>query len=469
VRKVNVAILGAGTAGLTALGVVRKHTDDFVIVNDGPYGTTCARVGCMPSKALIHIANDFHRRRTFDAVGIRGADELSMDVAAALAWVRDYRDARVAPNLKPTERVGDRNIAGRAAFVAPDELLVARADGGEERIHADAVVVATGSTPIVPASWRAFGERILTTDSLFEQTDLPRRLAVVGLGAIGLELGQALARLGLEVTGFELRESVAGLTDPELQAEAVERFASEFSVHLGHGVEIERVGEGGLRVVAGDAEATVDAALIALGRAPNVSGLGLDRLGLPLDERGLPPFDPNTMQVGDLPIYIAGDIDADRVVMHEASDEGFIAAWNALHGPTRFQRRTPLSIAFTDPEIAMVGLPHASLPEGALSALHDFARQGRAIAMRSAHGKLRVYAEPGNGRLLGAEIVAPHGEHLAHLLALAIERQLTLAELLTMPVYHPVLEEGLRSALRALARQAYGEAPLEFRQLGDVG
>jgi dihydrolipoamide dehydrogenase len=461
---VKVAILGAGTAGLTALGVVRKHTDDFVIVNHGPYGTTCARVGCMPSKALIQIANDFHRRHTFGAVGIRGGDDLGIDVPAALAWVRDYRDARVGPNLKPTDRVGDRNIPGRASFLAPDELQVVRADGAVERIRTEAVVIATGSTPVVPTPWRGFGERILTTDSLFEQRDLPRRLAVAGLGAIGLELGQALARLGLDVTGFELRDTVAGLTDPELQAEAVQRFASEFVVHVGQPVEIVAAGDA-LRVTGGDREATVDAVLAALGRAPNVAGLGLDLLGLELDRHGLPPFDPHTMQVADLPIYIAGDVDADRVVMHEASDEGFIAAWNALHGPTRFRRRTPLAIAFTDPEIATVGLPYTSLPEGTVSASHDFSRQSRALAMRSAAGMLKVYAEPGSGRLLGAELMTPHGEHLAHLLALAIEHELSVAEVLMMPVYHPVLEEGLRSALRSLARKAYGEAPLEFRQL----
>lgn len=465
-RRVKVAILGAGTAGLTALGVVRKHTDDVVVVNHGPYGTTCARVGCMPSKALIHIANDFHRRRAFDAVGIRGGDALSMDVAAALAWVRDYRDARVGPSLKPTERLGDGNIPGRASFVAPDELRVALPDGGEERIRADAVIVATGSTPIVPAPWRAFGDRILTTDTLFEQQGLPRRLAVVGLGAIGLELGQALARLGLEVTGFELRDTVANLTDPELQAAAVERFASELTLHLGRAVELEADGDA-VRVVAGEEAATVDAVLASLGRSPNLGDLGLERLGLPLDDRGMPPFDPQTMQLGDLPIYIAGDVDADRVVMHEASDEGFIAAWNAVHGPTRFRRRTPLTIAFTDPEIAMVGLPHAALPEGTVSASHDFSRQSRALAMRNAAGRLKVYAEPGSGRLLGAELMTPHGEHLAHLLALAIERELSVEDVLRMPVYHPVLEEGLRSALRSLARKAYGEAPLEFRRLDD--
>jgi dihydrolipoamide dehydrogenase len=466
VRNVKVAILGAGTAGLTALGIVRKHTDDFVIINDGAYGTTCARVGCMPSKALIQIANDYHRRATFDAVGIRGGDGLRMDVGAALAWVRSYRDARVAPNLKPTDRVGERNIPGRASFEAPDVLRIARADGGEERIRAEAVIVATGSRPIVPAAWRSFGDRILTTDTLFEQRDLPGRIAVVGLGAIGLEMGQALARLGLEVSAFELRDSVAALTDPELQAEAARLFAEEFALHLGHGVEIHAAGDA-LRVVAGEHEATVDAVLAALGRAPNVTDLGLERLGLPLDARGLPPFDPHTAQVGDLPIYIAGDVDADRVVMHEASDEGFLAAWNAVHGPTRFRRRTPLTIAFTDPEIAMVGLPYAALPEGSVRASHDFSRQSRALAMRSAAGRLELYAEPGSGRLLGAELMTPHGEHLAHLLALAIERELSVAEILTMPVYHPVLEEGLRSALRSLAKKAYDEAPLEFRTLED--
>ncbi len=463
-RNVKVAILGAGTAGLTALGIVRKHTDDYVIVNDGPYGTTCARVGCMPSKALIHIANDYHRRGAFEAVGIRGGDGLRMDVGAALAWVRSYRDARVAPNLRPTDRAGERNIPGRASFEAPDVVRVARADGGEERIRAEAVIVATGSSPIVPAAWREFGDRILTTDTLFEQTDLPRRIAVVGLGAVGLEMGQALSRLGLEVSAFEMRNSVAALTAPAVRTEAAAHFAEEFELHLGHPVELHADGDA-VRVVAGEGGVTVDAVLAALGRAPNVAGLGLERLGLPLDERGLPPFDAHTTQVGDLPIYIAGDVDADRVVMHEASDEGFIAAWNAVHGPTRFRRRTPLTIAFTDPEIAMVGLPHAALPEGTATASHDFSRQSRALAMRSAAGRLEVYAEPGSGRLLGAELMTPHGEHLAHLLALAIERELSVAEVLTMPVYHPVLEEGLRSALRSLAREAYGEAPLEFRKL----
>ncbi len=461
-RKVKVAIIGAGTAGLTALARVRHATEEFVIINAGAYGTTCARVGCMPSKALIHIANNFHRRKGFGEVGIRGAEALGIDIARVLEWVRAYRDGRVAEVLGATDRIGDRNIPGRAEFLSPNELRVLRADSGEERIRAQAVVIATGSQSVVPAAWRSFAGRILSTDTLFEQKDLPRRIAVLGLGSIGLEIGQALARLGLEVHGFEMRAGVAALTDPALAGYAAECFAGEFFLHLGRAVEIRPRGDAWV-VDNGEERIETDAVLAALGRRPNLDGLGLERIGATLDARGVPEYDPRTLRIGDLPVYIAGDANADRAVMHEASDEGFIAACNAIGGDFRPHRRVPLTITFTDPEIVMVGARFADLPrEEFATAEYDFSRQGRAIAMRRAEGHLRVYAARGSGRLLGAEMVAPEGEHLGHLLALAIDRELTVAELLRAPVYHPVLEEGLRSALRALARKVYKTVPLEF-------
>lgn len=462
-HKVKIAIIGAGTAGLTALAQVRRHTQEFVIINAGAYGTTCARVGCMPSKALIHIANDFHRRKVFEEVGIRGAEALGIDIPRALEWIRTYRDGRVAEVLGATDRIGDRNIPGRAEFLSPNELRVLRADGGEERIQAQAVVVATGSRSVIPAAWQPFAEHILSTDTLFEQKDLPRRIAVLGLGSIGLEIGQALARLGLEVHGFEMRSGVAALSDPDLNEYAIECFAREFPLHLGRAVEIRPRGDAWV-VDNGEERIGTDAVLAALGRRPNLDGLGLERIGVMFDARGVPEYDPRTLRIGNLPVYIAGDANADRPMMHEASDEGFIAAHNALEGDYRLRRRVPLTIAFTDPEIVMVGSRFADLPrEEFATAGYNFAHQGRAIAMRRAEGHLRVYAERGSGRLLGAEMVAPEGEHLGHLLTLAIDRELTVAELLQAPVYHPVIEEGLRSALRALARKVYETVPLEFR------
>jgi dihydrolipoamide dehydrogenase len=467
VRHVRIAILGAGTAGLTALSQVRKHTDNFVIINHGPYGTTCARVGCMPSKALIQAADDFHRRSALATLGILGGEGLRVDLPAVLQRVRDYRDARVAGVLGSTNSLQSaQNIAGRARLDGPNRLIITRPDGQEEAIGADHILIATGTRPVVPAAWRAFGERILTTDDLFERPDLPRRIAVVGLGVIGLELGQSLARLGLQIHGFELRESLGPLTDPVIQAEAQRRIGAEFPLHMGRAVTLREGAGGAVLVDNGETVVEVDAVLAAMGRRPNTDGLGLETLGVPLDARGLPAFDRNTLQIGDLPVFFTGDVNGELQVLHEASDEGFIAAFNALHGPARFKRRVPLAIAFTDPQMAVVGQTWQAL-QGRPFATGgvNFAQQARAMAMLRAAGQLHVYAEPGSGKLLGAELCAPGAEHLGHLLALAIQRDMTVAELLTLPFYHPVLEEGLRTALRVLARAVYGDAPLEMARL----
>ena len=466
-RKVRIAILGAGTAGLTALSQVRKHTDDFVVVNHGAYGTTCARVGCMPSKALIQAADDFHRRHALATLGIRGGEALRLDLPAVLQHVRDYRDARVAGVLGSTASLQpQQNIAGRARLDGPNRVVVALPDGQEEVIAADHIVVGTGTRPVVPDAWRAFGGRILTTDDLFEQPDLPRRIAVIGLGVIGLELGQALARLGLDISGYELRESLGPLTDPVIQAEARRRIGAEFPLHLGHAVNLREGSNGAVVVDDGEHAAEFDAVLAALGRRPNIDGLGLETLGVPLDAGGLPGFDRHTLQIGDLPVFFSGDVNGELQVLHEASDEGFIAAFNALHGPAGFRRRVPLAIAFTEPQIAVVGQSWQAL-QGRPFAVGEFnfAQQARAMAMLRAAGRLHVYAEPGSGKLLGAEMCVPAAEHLGHLLALAIQRDMTVAELLTLPFYHPVLEEGLRAALRVLAKAVYGEAPLEMARL----
>lgn len=187
-RKVDVAIIGAGSAGLSALREVRKVTDRFIVIDDGPLGTTCARTGCMPSKALIQAANDFHRCRG------KGPP---LEIPETLARVRALRDRFAGGAADSAKRLGRRLIRGRARFAGPGALRV-----GQEEFLAKRVILATGSRPVVPEEFRALGDRVVTTDSLFELEDLPGRIAVVGLGPAGLELGQAFSRLGLKVTGL---------------------------------------------------------------------------------------------------------------------------------------------------------------------------------------------------------------------------------------------------------------------------
>jgi dihydrolipoamide dehydrogenase len=445
----DVAIIGAGSAGLAALREVRKRTQRFVIINDGPWGTVCARVGCMPSKTLIEAANAFHRRNTFAEFGIQGADSLVCDIPAVLRRVRRLRDDFVTSTVKTTQDLGERAISGRAHLLAPGRLKV----NGQE-LYAHNIIIATGSSPVIPIPWNALGERLLTTDTLFEQETLPARMAVLGLGPVGIEMAQALSRLGIEVIGLGSNPAIAGLTDPQVTAVAIELLGHEFPLHLGERVELTAAGDG-LKVCAGATAIAVDRVLAALGRRPNIGNLGLETLGVSLDEHGMPPINPETLQIADLRIFMAGDANDQAPLLHEAADDGYIAGFNATRSvPICFKRRTPLTIVFADPNIAVVGSRYQTLDHTkTLIGEVRFDRQGRARTGQCNKGILRIYAEAEGGRLLGAEMCAPAGEHMAHLLALAIDHSLTVRDLLRMPFYHPVLEEGLRTALRSLAAQ----------------
>lgn len=445
-ESLDVVIIGGGSAGLAALREVRKRTDRYLLVNDGPWGTTCARVGCMPSKMLIEAANAFHARRKLYTFGIRGGDKLSVDLPAVLARVRKLRDEFVAGTLQSTKS-DDRVVSGRGRL-----LDAHRVDVGGTVHTARSIILATGSRPLVPEPWLAFGDRILTTDTLFEQPTLGPRMAVIGLGPLGVEMAQALSRLGIEVAAFSTQKAVAGLTDPEVNTALLELLKDEFVVHVGGDVELREVA-GGIQVSNGTATVVVDQVLAAMGRRPNLEHLGLDTLGVELDDEGLPPIDPRSLQVGTLPVFVAGDADGQRPLLHEAADDGHIAGLNAMAPePRGFQRRTRLAITFSQPNAAVIGRRHAAVKdEDIVIGRVDFARQGRARVAQCNHGRLHVYAERSTGRLLGAEMCAPDGEHMAHLLALAIDRELTVQDLLRMPFYHPVLEEGLRTALRDAA------------------
>lgn len=445
-RSVDVAIIGSGSAGLYALGKVRPSGKSWVLINGGTLGTTCARVGCMPSKALLQVAEDLHRRAIVSRYGLENSD-IRIDIPEVLDHVRHMRDTfvdRVTSNS--TDKMdAEHFIPQYARFIDPN--LLELSDG--RRIRAGKVIIATGSLPIIPKAWEAFGDNILTTDSLFEQENLPRSLAVIGLGAIGLEIGQALSRLGIDVTGIDQLKTIGGIDDPEVAKVAVEIIGKEFPLWLGQGAEISRESNGKLRVTAGARSVVVDKVLASLGRRPNLDRLNLQALGVELDSRGIPPYNPLTMQIGQLPVFIAGDANGVRALLHEAGDEGRIAGHNAVSDTlAAFRRKTPLHITFCDPNICQVGARWSNLDlERTAIGEVRFTPVGRAMIMGKNKGLLRLYAEKKSGLLLGATMACPKGENLAHLLAWCIQKGMTAGELLRMPFYHPVIEEALQAAL----------------------
>ena len=262
-------------------------------------------------------------------------------------------------------------------------------------------------------------EHVLTCETVFEPTDLPQSLAVIGAGPLGIELGAAFTRLGVRTAIFDRGDNVGGLRDHVVAAEARRLLGQELDLHLGVELQAAPAGEGvrlHWRGNAGSGEAEFEWVLAAVGRMPNLRDLALAEAGLTLDEHGTPVFDRATMQCGDAPVFIAGDADRDRPLLHEANEEGAIAGSNAARWPNviRHQRATPLSIVFTDPDIATVGTPLSAIDDAMIGHC-DFAA-GRALIEGRPGGIMRLYARR-DGVIAGAEMVGPAVEYLAHVVA----------------------------------------------------
>lgn len=451
--QTDVAVIGAGTAGLAAYRAAIAAGKRAVIIEGGAYGTTCARVGCMPSKLLIAAAEAAHEARHAAAFGVHVDGGIRIDGREVMQRVRNERDRFVGFVVRGVENIPEADrLRGMAKFI--DNTIVQVGD--DIIVRASRVVIATGSRPAVPASFHVFGDRLVINDDVFSWDDLPRSVAVFGPGVIGLELGQALSRLGVRVRVFGMGGSVGPLSDPDIRDHAARVFNQEFSLLPDARVtDMHREGnEAVIAFKADDGEVVTerfDYVLAATGRRPNIDNLALENTALALDARGVPVFDPVTLQCGDAAVFIAGDANNVLPLLHEAADEGRIAGENAAHWPDvrPLARRAPIAVVFSDPQIAMVGKRFADLTPGSfVTGEVSFEDQGRSRVMLKNRGLMHVYADRATGRFLGAEWIGPRAENIAHLLAWSYQQGLTISQMLAMPFYHPVVEEGLRTALR---------------------
>ncbi|MBV1787150.1 dihydrolipoyl dehydrogenase [Marinobacterium sp. D7] len=452
---VEYAIIGAGTAGLGAYSKISRKTDSLVMIQDGPYGTTCARVGCMPSKLLITAADHAHDIETSEFFGIESTG--TVNGRKVLERMRRERDHRfVARNLQYVEKIpAHHKIEGRARFIAPGHLIVG--DGVE--VKAKKIILACGSRPEISEVFNPVLSRVLTSDTIFEITDLPRSVAVIGLGVIALELGQALHRLGVKTTLYGRSGKIGGLTHPDMQQETLKTLSNELEIYPSGTVERTWEDEGAwiqYRQSHGETVTKVfDRVLVATGRVSNVDRLDLEAAGVSSDQHGNRSFDPDTLSYPGHPIFIAGDATDVLPVWHEAFDEGRIAADNAMHYPDTVdaKRRTPLMIYFTDPQMAIIGKTYQELQSQEIIVGELPFASPRHIVWNKVDGRIQVYLEARTGKILGAELLGYQAEHLAHILALAITHQMTAEQVLEMPIYHPSAEELLRDVLENAQRK----------------
>lgn len=456
--SVDVAIIGAGSAGLNARKEVEREGKSYVLIEGGPYGTTCARVGCMPSKLLIAAADAAHEVRHAGRFGIE-VDPGAWRVNAEQVFdrVRRERDRFAGFVVESTEAIDEHlRLSGYARFTSDNTLVV---DDHTEVTFATAVI-ATGSSPWVPPNLEPVADRVLVNDDVFELDAIPERLAVFGTGVIGFELGQALSRLGSNVTFFNPFDLLGPFTDPEVIAKSKAVLGARHDLQLGsRTLEVRPEGDCSTFIRWADAsgvehEEVFNQVLAAAGRRPNLGRLQLEQTSIALDERGMPRTDPRTAQIGESNLFLAGDASGHRPLLHEAADEGRIAGANAARWPDvqATIRRTALAIAFTDPQMALVGKRYADLDPAEIEIGEvSYDDQGRARVMGVNSGLVRIYADRTTTRIVGAEMFGPRVEHTAHLLAWAIQSRMDVCRAVAMPFYHPVIEEGIRTAIRDLS------------------
>ncbi|HGP7521546.1 TPA: dihydrolipoyl dehydrogenase [Neisseria gonorrhoeae] len=455
--QADIVVIGGGTAGMGAFRNARLHSDNVYLIENNVFGTTCARVGCMPSKLLIAAAEARHHALHTDPFGVHlDKDSIVVNGEEVMRRVKSERDRFVGFVVTDVEEwPADKRIMGSAKFI--DEHTVQIDD--HIQIAAKSFVIATGSRPVILPQWQSLGDRLIINDDVFSWDTLPKRVAVFGPGVIGLELGQALHRLGVKVEIFGLGGIIGGISDPVVSDEAKAVFGEELKLHLDAKTEVKLDADGNVEVHwEQDGEKGVFVAeymLAAVGRRPNVDNIGLENINIDKDARGVPVADPLTMQTSIPHIFIAGDASNQLPLLHEAADQGKIAGDNAGRYPNIGSglRRSTIGVVFTSPQIGFVGLKYAQVAaqyqtdEFVIGEV-SFKNQGRSRVMLVNKGHMRLYAEKATGRFIGAEIVGPAAEHLAHLLAWVHQMKMTVPQMLDMPFYHPVIEEGLRTALR---------------------
>ncbi|TXJ06567.1 MAG: dihydrolipoyl dehydrogenase [Acinetobacter sp.] len=450
-------IIGAGTAGISAYKEAIKYTDNILIINHGTWDTTCARVGCMPSKVLISTANRLHDAQTAQHVGLQL--NVTVDNSNVMQHVRSLRDRFTAATLKDVKSwKNEHKISGKAYFIDPQTLQV-----NDQTYQAKNFIIAVGSTPQYDQKWKSIlNDKLITSDQIFELPTLPKSIAVIGSGVIAIELAQALHRLNVDTTLFARSRKVGVLSSSHLQQLAQNELSQELNLLFetlptqvsleNNQVKIEYSVESQVHTI------YVDYLLSATGRSSLLNTLKLENIDPSYQDIKKLPVHHQTKQLGNFPIFIVGDAHTNTPLQHEAAHEGKQAVHNCLN-PTQVRNLktlTPLGIVFCSPEMAFVGQSFKQLQKQNIDFITGFVsyeKQGRALVLGENQGAIEIYIDRQTQKLLGAELFVTHAEHLAHLLSWMIAKECTLNEVLDKPYYHPTLEEGLRTAFKHARRQ----------------
>jgi dihydrolipoamide dehydrogenase len=449
-----VAVLGAGPGGYAAafraadLGLAVTLIDP-----EANPGGVCLYRGCIPSKAFLHVARLLREARDAADWGVTfGRPEV--DVNKLRAW-KDEVVAKLTSGLASLAKArGVTQIQGRATFVDANTLSVDGAPLGRHKVEFDDAIIATGSRPALPEALMLDSERVMTSTDALELRDVPESLLVVGGGYIGLELGTVYAALGSRVTIVEVTEHLLPGVDPDLVRPVAAAMGRSFeAVRLSTRVELLReTGEGICVTLEGangeSHEATFCKVLIATGRRPNSSGLGLQNTAVSVNDAGFIEVD-NQRRTRQANVFAIGDVAGQPMLAHKATHEGALAAAVIAGRAAVWEPRAIPAVVFTDPEIAWCGLTEAEArASGAKVEVARFPWQasGRAMTLGRAEGVTKILHDPETGRVLGVGICGHSAGELIAESVLAVEMGAVVEDLAASIHPHPTLSETLMEA-----------------------
>jgi dihydrolipoamide dehydrogenase len=456
VVEVDVAVVGGGPGGYSAAFRCAELGLETVVIDAGKrLGGACLFEGCIPSKALLHVAALIEDAERARELGVDfGEPRVSLDPLRK--WKSERVIGRLARGLASVAKARSVDvIGGRAVFESSREL---RVEGDEpQKVRFKHAIVATGSAPARLPGLSVAGDRVIDSTAALELAEIPERLLVIGGGYIGLELGQVYAALGSQVTLVEMTDGLLPGVDKALVQPLARRCEKLFSKIL-LGTKVTSLSEKGSAVEArfgADDVQTFDRVLVAVGRRPASDGLGLEHTRAGVDARGFVTVDERC-RTADPAIYAVGDVTGEPMLAHRAMRQGKVAAEVIAGRPAAFDNVVVPAVVFTDPEVAWCGLTESEAARDGRAvkiAKREWAASGRALTLGRSDGLTKIIADADTGRVLGVGIVGPGAGELIAEGALAVETAMTVEDLAVTIHTHPTLSETLMEAAESLLQQ----------------
>lgn len=458
IRK-DAIVIGGGPGGYVAairLGQLKKSV---ALIEKDQVGGVCLNWGCIPSKALIHAAKTYEAAQHSEDMGITAKD-VTIDLAKTQAWKKGVVTKLTSGIAQLAKAAGVEIIKGEARFETQKSVTVKKADGTNLIVEFDHAVVATGSRPIEIPGFKFDGKAVVDSKEALDWTRAPKKIAVIGGGVIGLEIGMLYQKFGSEVVIVEMTDQLLPGMDPDV-AQLIARTCKKRGIEvltqakaLGYtatkgGVTLEVETKEGKKSIG------AEVILLAVGRRPDPSVVGLEKIGFP--STGAVAVNRRMQSAVAPHIYVIGDLAGPPLLAHKASKEGLVAAeCIAGHAAENDHRAMPGAV-FTDPEVATVGLTEAEAKRRGMDVYagkFPFAASGRALSTNHADGFVKIVAERGTDLVVGAHMVGDHVSELIGEVTLAIEMGATVEDIALTIHPHPTLSEAVMEAAEAALGKA---------------